>query len=678
MNHLFSKLKTKFKLLILVSVCLISSVSTLASDSISDESFRIYTEKADAYYKYSYTDISYIKNWNRYKKYTSNKSKLIINSRKGVDEYSFIRLNKIARNHLEKFGIRTLKADGSIVELDSALFFKHKKSIDNTDLISYPIPGVEPGDTIEFNYIFWETVSASQLRGFVNLYSEIPSLTTEYTLKTSPELIVRYKTYNGFPDPMTIANDTLIYCVFKMENIPGIVENQYTCLPCELPYLYYAVDKKDDELKTWKDVYNTEFNFITQPILLDYENSTYYKRWKRRVIGDAQDSSKFFQFKLLIDELNRNYTIEPTTEDEFIKSSGYFLKEKHFDPISIRRMYRQLLEDLDINYWAVFARDKRSGVLDPYYLRKGEYEHIFFGFENNDGSLSLLYPPNESFKYQIDEIPTSIYNTVAVLVKPYKYEIKKKSDQFINYDLKMAEVDSVITQIVKLPGFSPGSNNSKLIYYCDVDPITKTSTFKSNVSVSGGLSTDIRSFITMLYQDEDAKDFYNAYNEYEGNESAFEIDTVLETDLKSTRPFTFKFCAEGTVKNNITFINDSIISITLEDLIQHSLIESKQDSMDLNYYLDYTFTDLFLLVLNFPVKIELLGNESIEKEIHNNFGEYIFKLNIVNNNQLVLQSHYKIFRDLIPKEDYEQLKVLNKLVQDVKNMRIMITTKPNS
>ena len=68
-------------------------------------------------------------------------------------------------------------------------------------------------------------------------------------------------------------------------------DNEYTCLPCELPYFYYSIDTEADYLRNWKDVYNEEFNILTQPLFLDYEKKAYYGRWKRKIIDEEKDSS---------------------------------------------------------------------------------------------------------------------------------------------------------------------------------------------------------------------------------------------------------------------------------------------------------------------------------------------------------------------------------------------------
>jgi hypothetical protein len=667
-------LKTNIKQLLLVGALLIFSNRICSADNIPDLIFKEHLAKADAYLLYSYTDVSYGKSWLSFKRNTTVNSKLVINTRPGVEKYAFITLNEFTFDHLITIAVHTLKADGSVLELDTNLVYKQKSNLAQQGQIKLPIPGVEPGDTIEIYYSYSETPKENEPGNFVSLHNELPSLITEYSISAPPHLLIRYKQYNDFPEPGIMVSDTMIYCLFKMENIKGISDNPYSCSFCELPYIYYSVFDKNKEAKTWKEIYNREFNVITQPMLLDRRNSSHYKRWKKRVLRNAGDVSKYQAFELLIEDINNNFRIELPIGDELARSSGYFIKQKRFDPISIRRLYRQILEDQDIDYWAVFGRSRKLGNIDPYFIRNQEFDHIFFAYENSNGSLSTIYPNDIFYHYQIGEIPTSLYNTEAVIAKPYRTGSIKRKDRFIKNDFKLAEADSVITSIIKLSGMESNLNIIRQIYYCDVDLNEKSTSFKSVLSVSGGLSTEIRKFFGLLYHNKEASDFYEAFAEFEGKDISLKIDTILNSELKKQRPFVYTINAAGSVQSGISFVNDSIVSITLVDLIQQTHVESDADSLDLDYYMDYTYTDVFTLVIRFPCSIELVGNDNYNKEIKNEYGEYRFNMNSFNNN-LSIHSTYSIVSEVIPKEGYPQLKQLNDLMKEVNNLRILVKLK---
>lgn len=673
MTPLFLKRRMN-KCLLFLLVLTLSNFS-FANDSIPSTKFIEECKKSDAYLLHSYTDISYRMSWSRFKKQISVESKLVVNSISGVEKYAFLNLTEFISNHIKEIKVKTLKADGSVIELDSALVFQRKSKGEKFDEINYPIPGVEPGDTIETSYMYTEYVNKSQLLDFVNLYRDVPSLNTEYSVRTNPEVSLRYKSYNGFPEPQVIANDTMTYVLFKMEELKGVEENEYMCIACDLPYMYYSLNPNKDDLRTWKDVYNQEFNAITQPIAFDYEKASYYRKWKRRVIGEAKDSTKYFKFKLLHKNIIDNIKMQPLAKKELFKSSGYFLKEQHFDPMSIRRLYRQLLEDLEIEYSAVFARSKRSGNIDSHYIRMGEYDHIFFAFDNGHGSLSLLYPHDAYFKYQINEIPTSIYNTEAVITKPYLSKKIKRKDKKISYDFKLAEVDSVTTNTIVLPGMSSDHNYIRQVLYKDIDLNNKNDEYKFRFSVSGGLSTEVRSFYDMLHANEEASDFYDALSEFEGNDSGLQVDSITSIHLKNNKPFNYTINAKATVKDAITFVNDSLVSVSLDKLVQHSQIDTEDSSTDLNYYLDYSYTDYYTIMFNFTCDIEILGFENSTIDFKNEYAAYLFNLEVIENNQLKLQSNYKIIKDVIPKEEQHQLEKINQFVKEIRNKRLLIKLK---
>ena len=194
MNQLFSKHRRASLSIIIIGGLFFSFKATV--NEKTEDPFLTLCKNSDAYYTHSYRDVTYEKNWGSYKKYVSVNSKLVVNTPRGVEKHAFLTLDELESNNLESIKIRTLKADGSIVELDSSLVFNRNSKGEELGVINYPIPAVEPGDTIETNYVYYERLKASNLRSYVNLYSNLPSINSQYTIKTGPELTVRYKTYN--------------------------------------------------------------------------------------------------------------------------------------------------------------------------------------------------------------------------------------------------------------------------------------------------------------------------------------------------------------------------------------------------------------------------------------------------------------------------------------------------
>jgi len=632
-------------------------------------------KNADAFYLFSNTEVSYAKNWSKYRKYVSIHNKLVINTTKGVENYAFLNLSKYESNHIKNISIKTLKSDGSIIELDSSLVFNKNSKTKTNEAIKYPIPGVEPGDTIETSYTFTENLSKKDLKSYVSFYTNLPSKNANYFLKSDSELMVSYKPYNGFPEPKIISKDSIVYLQFTMAKIKGLVENKYNCIPCELPYLYYSIENNKSGLRTWKDIYNEEFNYLTQPFALDLEKASYYKRWKRKLLKNVRDSSNLYKLNILYSEVLNNFEMGPIHRKELIKSSGYFLKKKRFNQLSIKRFYRQLLEDLEIDYWAVFGRSKRSGSIDPFYIRKGEFDHVFFAFKNEKGAIKVLYPHEEFYKYQMDEMPTSLYHTNAILVKPIAIEKKRKKDKFITRSFSLATVDSISASEIVLPGMNANHNYINQMVSINVVPKEKKNSFRYRFKVSGGLSTELRGFFNMLQQNKEASTFYDALSEFEGTDNAMQIDTVKNIKFSSTKPFSYIMNSEGSFQNTIKFVNDSLITVSLDKIIQHNQVESHSTSLKLDYYLDYSYSDSYLLYFNFPSNIEVLGFEKSTINYTDDLGSYYFDIKKSKPNQLKIQSKYKILKNRIPKENFNKLKLLNEQVKNIKNRRLIIKVK---
>lgn len=278
MNQLFSENKKASLVVICACIFFYSFNSTVNK---TGDPFMTLCENSDAYYSNLSTEVLYIKDWLGDKRYVAVNTKLVVNNTTGVENYAFLNLNEYVSNNIEHIKIRTLKADNTIVDLDSSLVFQRNSSDKKFGAINYPIPAVESGDTIEMSYAYSGKLSKSELMSYVFLHTELPSINTQYTVQTGPDYTVRYKSYNEFPEPVIASNDSLVTLQFSMEKVKGITENEHNCLPCELPYLYYSLENRDSDARTWKEVYNEEFNMLTQPIDIDTKNSSYYKRWMR-------------------------------------------------------------------------------------------------------------------------------------------------------------------------------------------------------------------------------------------------------------------------------------------------------------------------------------------------------------------------------------------------------------
>ncbi len=338
-------------------------------------------------------------------------------------------------------------------------------------------------------------------------------------------------------------------------------------------------------------------------------------------------------------------------------------------------MYREILEDLEIVYWAGFGRSRRQGAIEQDYIRVQEVDHMFFAFKKPDGSFNLLYPPDLYHKYQLNELPVSLYNTEAVIAKPFRGRPVFRREQFIRKDLQMEVADSVITNVIKLPGMDERMSYIRQTFFCDVDAKEKSISFNSMLTASGGISTELRRFMGQLYQDKEIGDYYQALSEFEGRGTSIQIDTITKFDLKKQKSYVFTINAKGTIQNGITFINESLVSIYLVSLLQQSMVDlPDEETADMDYYFDFIYTDLSMVVLNFPSPVRLIGAEQANRELKNEYGAYTLTFH-ASDNSLTIQSTYTILKDFMPKEDFQKMKELNDFVKQARNIRMLVRLK---
>lgn len=167
-----------------------------------------------------------------------------------VEEYSEFHIDVSKKKTLKgftllevkpAFGARVTKSDGTMynIDMNQALTVTTGKS-DKESSYKIAIPGLEPGDVLDYFYyteIFIEESSPSSI--ILSLMGAYPTKNLEIDIKSSPDLALEYKNYNGAPTLRQEANiDGLNHIRLVMENIDAIGEYvPYISAARQIPYL---------------------------------------------------------------------------------------------------------------------------------------------------------------------------------------------------------------------------------------------------------------------------------------------------------------------------------------------------------------------------------------------------------------------------------------------------------
>lgn len=183
----------------------------------------------------------------------------IFNER-GRDAQTKIDLAYNNKSRVSDIAGRTLKANGSIVELKKDGIFERtiaKASGVKVKAKSFVLPSVEPGDVIEYR---WREIRSENSANYMRLHfqRDIPIQLVKYYIKPlSSELIpyqMRTATFHGKNTPFK--QEINGFWSTTMSNMPAFREEAYMPPEAEVRawmLIYYTEDKKLDAEKYWKE-----------------------------------------------------------------------------------------------------------------------------------------------------------------------------------------------------------------------------------------------------------------------------------------------------------------------------------------------------------------------------------------------------------------------------------------
>jgi hypothetical protein len=180
-------------------------------------------------------------------------------SERGKESQSKIDIPYVTGTGVKDISGRTIKPDGSIVELKKdAIFDREIVKFGGVKLKakSFAMPGVEPGAIIEYR---WREVVAGGVANNVPLYfqREIPVQTARYYLKPSPDMIYPMRTITFSGQNAGFVKDRDGYYRTEMTNLPAFREEPRMPPADQVRtwmLVYYSPEDRKDPMSYWKDL----------------------------------------------------------------------------------------------------------------------------------------------------------------------------------------------------------------------------------------------------------------------------------------------------------------------------------------------------------------------------------------------------------------------------------------
>ncbi len=521
-------------------------------------------------------------------------SRVKINTQKGLDDLSTLSFSKNKYRKIVKLDARTIKQDGSIVDLKSSdikiLDIKTDKNRASFEVIRFSVPGVQIGDELE--YIYSLETNALHTSADIFMHNSLPTMKAEFAYTTDNSLYTEFRMYNDMPDPKISRSVNDASFVWTLTNLPGLGEETRYNLTETLPYIRFALRQvivngiaqeglarygitKND----WAEIYDNYTNTYKNVNFEDnYKGSnayTYFKNLKPLLDTMSIDDKVSYIINYVNDSLK---IVDDTDISEILPITNY-LYNKKINESNLHNLIRYYFKYFDIKYYVGFGRDRIDGNLDLQFATSSMITDIIYVFENEKQDIHFIYPSNNVRKYQIDELPYHLTGTDVVIVnRPNDNSLK-----------------SIVNKI-NIPMNPYNANARNRMSNIQIDFKNKTYPIKTKESLLGDFST---SFKNAIYKPLESKDKNAEFKSRYSLSENLTVDTFSIDNYKKVYPFNLNFNYQGKILVDVQEVEKGVYSIPLYGLIDHFNFNSEQANITLNYYCPFKYIDNQKIYLQF-------------------------------------------------------------------------------
>ncbi len=571
------------------------------------------------------------------------KRRIKIQTELGLDKYARIVVPKQKYMGISVLDARTIKQDGSVVDLKA----KDIKAIDvisDDDIFDkdeyylFKVPGVEIGDEIEMICIYEGYAYYSG--GTVTLHSYLPVLKAKYTLKINNGLPFTAARYNGMPKPAVDNTLNEFRCIWTAENLPGLFDQRWAIPYNTIPYSIYDISVPKTGRKK-----QTQWAGLVKEIDKDHEDIRIRSKKKlnaiyEKIIGDKASASKYQQAVAVHDYINKEMRIMNIPEEEQSNGIEYFLEEKKASSTTIFQIYKNLMERLDLNYSLAIGRNRYYRDFHVDFPSTYQISNYLFLVENEQKELQIFPLKSKSNYYEVNELPIQLEGSTL-------------------YAMDMQEKDSL--KFFKIP-FSNYKKNKRLRKIkATVNWETKGITHTVTETMVGAVSTQTRHFYNNEKESKNLEKTFKTVLKNRIPDAKFKSVTGGEMNVKP--PFKYNLDYEYELENKITKLDEGVFKIDIENWFSHNTLPVKVEGRVLDYYPMNTGIDAYNYYLEFEAPVKLANKENLDIKVSNEVGSYEMTVNQISDNAISIRSKYIIKLNHIPADKVQLLKDLNEAAQ---------------
>jgi hypothetical protein len=332
--------------------------------------------------------------------------------------------------------------------------------------------------------------------------------------------------------------------------------------------------------------------------------------------------------KWMIDEVKYNNDIDFYKEltKESMDKSGLDLKNGELKDHTRYDAYARMVSTFGLNYYISYPVDKRYGEISlNYFTTIYDCDMLVVSLLKNN-TFTFLYPLADNSHYYFEELPFYFEN-IKTQVIPASYYGGYKEDLKKQY------------MTINTPSSNLTDNKRRTSSMVNVKIDENLFEFNTKVDLAGQYSTLCRGIYKNLPSDSSVNYLYH--------EKAYNINKNVKVnkEILNQVSFVFPFSSVVNLEYNTTNCiskKDSILKIDLNSWFKHITYPTYKSSYRfLNYYSDFIGTDAYVYIIKFDKPVELILPE-LGTEIHNEFGDYSFKTEQIDEFQIKVTSFFAV------------------------------------
>ncbi len=313
--------------------------------------------------------------------------------------------------------------------------------------------------------------------------------------------------------------------------------------------------------------------------------------------------------------------------DAELEHLGKYVSDKILRETSRLRIYKEILSRFDREYYLVALTDKRISEINIKQYEPLPAMDSAFAIPTQHNFL-FLYPKAYRFGYEANELPFYYEDVNTILIPQHEPSFKRRE--------YIPQVDYIF---LKTPFSSVKENVRTTNAMLNVSLDSLKMSYSGKIKLAGQFSTLIRGYY--IYGDRDTTvnpNYYHSITALADGKADLKV-----VNVNRQFPFDASFNTSFTNHRNINKERDGIYSVELIDFF-NEVVDDKftSDHRHLDYYPDFQFQDSYKYMMKFDRKIKLENVDSLQKNIHNSFADYILKTTQVDDQSVLIEISYVV------------------------------------